>query len=242
MKHLFSLILLALTSLSLSAQETTKEYLVVTHADASAEEYLLTDIYNVTFNATCTKMYVNFHAAAPKTIDLLPTDSYTFRVDEPKGTEYHNEYLFYPIDTPEQILVHTQITAMQIRKSTDGFWYFYFLDQVNNAPSEQSFTMPQLKVDPKLVNAGELDLSGDVGGKWSLAYKDINLQSHDNEWVCWPDNGTLRIDYDEDAQTCHVQLNIFNSYTSYNGSGLGNHLALTLDYEGSVSAYTGSRK
>ena len=238
MKHFLSLILCALTALSLSAQTAAEEFLVVTHADQSKEEISLADIYNISFNSSHTKLYVNFLSAAPLTLNLLTTDTFSFRTqkeEEKQEEKLHNEYVYYAYDTPENVLTHLKITGVQLKKGSDGMWTFNFTDEVNTSISTNVYVSPQLKIAASLVNTGTLDLAKELGGRWSIGYKDINLQSHDNDWVCWPDNGTLDVSVDETAGTCHIELEIFNSYTSYNGAGLGNHMALSLAYDGPLT-------
>lgn len=236
MRKLMTIILCSLAAIAASGQSSeAKEYLVVTHADATSEQFELTDIYNITFSASGTTLYVNFNESAPRSIAVNTDDSYTFFTEEPQEEKLHNEYVYYAYDTPENVLTHLKITGVQLKKGSDGMWAFNFTDEVNSSVSTNVYVSPQLKIAASLVNTGALDLAKDLGGRWSIGYKDINLQSHDNDWVCWPDNGSLEVSVDETAGTCHIELEIFNSYTSYNGAGLGNHMALSLAYDGPLT-------
>lgn len=151
------------------------------------------------------------------------------------------KYVYYEYDTGN-VWVLANIKEVQLRKSTDGYWYFYFVDATNGVVSEDKMSNPIVKVSPKFVNCGEVDLSADTQDRWEIGYKDIDLQSHFNEWVNWPDNGKMTLNVDEEAGTLSVQLEIMNSYHYYDGSIKGNHQALKISYTGPIAEYKGSRK
>lgn len=144
-----------------------------------------------------------------------------------------NEYTYYEADN-EKVWVHADITGLVVKESGDDL-LLYFLDKVNTSVSKDAYAMPQIKVAKAFVNAGEVKLAEDVPGKWSISFKDINLQSHDNDWVNWPDNGIMKIAYDEATGEYDIFITIINSYTNYMGSGKGNHMALTLSYKGKAN-------
>lgn len=144
-----------------------------------------------------------------------------------------NEYTYYEADN-EKVWVHADITGLVVKESGDDL-LLYFLDKVNTSVSKDAYAMPQIRVAKAFVNAGEVKLAEEVPGKWSISFKDINLQSHDNDWVNWPDNGIMKIACDEATGEYDIFITIINSYTNYMGSGKGNHMALTLSYKGKAN-------
>lgn len=207
------------TGLYVSAAEGTTGKIVTRHRENGDYAFRV----DVTLQ-TGVKVQAEYEGAVVMTTDLEPM------VPLPV---LPNEYTYYEADN-EKVWVHADITGLVVKESGDDL-LLYFLDKVNTSVSKDAYAMPQIRVAKAFVNAGEVKLAEEVPGKWSISFKDINLQSHDNDWVNWPDNGIMKVAYDEATGEYDIFITIINSYTNYMGSGKGNHMALTLSYKGKAN-------
>lgn len=151
-----------------------------------------------------------------------------------------NQYTYAEKDGT--ITTQNKVVAMQLRESTDGYLYFYFMKEGESVPDENSALphTPMVKVAPAFVNAGEVKLA-ETGMVWAVKYSDISLEYADNEWKPAADNGVLKVAYDSTTQKYDIFLTIAHSYTSMGYSG-GNGRSITISYKGEASPYKGTKK
>lgn len=149
-----------------------------------------------------------------------------------------NEYTY--TEPSGTIVTQNEVVALQLRKSTDGHYYFYFMKPGETTPDDRNYYTPQIMVDPSLINAGELKLP-EVNKPWAVNYIELQLSYADNEWKPVTDNGLLRIAYDEATGIYDIYLTLANSYVNMGYAG-GNKRSITINYHGPASPYTGTRK
>lgn len=148
-----------------------------------------------------------------------------------------NEYTVYnPDGTLES---KGDIVSMQLRESTDGNLYFYFLKE-GQSPDDYYYYTPQIMVEPAFVNAGEVKIN-ETSLNWAAKYIRIQLSYATNQWMPAVDNGVLKVAYDATTQMYDIYLSVIDSYMSSGYAG-GSKNTLTISYKGPASKYTGSKK
>lgn len=149
-----------------------------------------------------------------------------------------NEYIY--ADPTGTAITQMAIKSMQLRKSNDGSWYFYFMKEGETVPDERNYFTPTIRIAPSFVNQGEVKLT-ETSIDWAVNYSDIQLSYSNNEWKPAVDNGVMKVNYDDETNTYDIFLSVANHYTTGGYTG-GNERTLTISYKGAASPYQGTKK
>lgn len=140
------------------------------------------------------------------------------------------------------VSLEQNIGSVQVREKTskgEAWLWFYFIPEGESSPNDQTL-VPLLKVKKSVIGTGDVDLTSDEANVWSIKYKDMQLQSKDNEYVNHPNtSGTLSID--ADGNDYIISFSVTNYYDNpwQAGSTSGDGRIIMIQYSGEGSDYTG---
>lgn len=140
------------------------------------------------------------------------------------------------------VSLEQNISSMQVREKTskgEAWLWFYFIPEGGGTPNDQTL-VPLLKVKKSLIGTGNIDLTGNDANTWSIKYKDMQLQSKDNDYVNHPNTaGSLSIEADGNNYT--VTFSVTNYYDNpwQAGSTSGDGRIIMIQYSGEGSEYSG---
>ncbi len=167
-------------------------------------------------------------------------ESETFETLIPKA-QAENGVRIYESDGTT-VNLDQKITSLQVREKTskDEQWlWFYFLPEGTTSPNDQQL-VPLVKVNKKLIGQGEVDLTSADANTWYVSYKDIQMQSKDNDYVQTPTtSGTLSVDQDGDDYVISLKLSNYYDNPWNHGETKGDGRVLIIQYSGAGSAYSG---
>ncbi len=167
-------------------------------------------------------------------------ESETFETLIPKA-QAENGVRIYESDGTT-VNLDQKITSLQVREKTskgEQWLWFYFLPEGTTTPNDQQL-VPLIKVNKKLIGQGEVDLTNADANTWYVSYKDIQMQSKDNDYVQTPvTSGTLSVDQDGDDYVISLKLTNYYDNPWNHGETKGDGRVVVLQYSGAGSAYTG---
>ena len=135
-----------------------------------------------------------------------------------------------------------KISSMQVREKTskgEEWLWFYFLPEGVTSPNDQQL-VPLVKVNKKLIGQGEVDLTQTDANTWYVSYKDIQMQSKDNDYVQSPTvSGTLSVDQDGSNYVISLKLSNFYDNPWNHGETKGDGRVVLIQYAGEGATYTG---
>lgn len=167
-------------------------------------------------------------------------ESETFETLIPKA-QAENGVRIYESDGTT-VNLDQKIASLQVREKTskgEPWLWFYFLPEGTTSPNDQQL-VPLVKVNKKLIGQGEIDLTKADAYTWYVSYKDIQMQSKDNDYVQSPvTSGTLTVDQDGDDYVISLKLSNYYDNPWNHGETKGDGRVLIIQYSGAGSAYSG---
>ena len=135
-----------------------------------------------------------------------------------------------------------KIASLQVCEKTskgEQWLWFYFLPEGTTSPNDQQL-VPLIKVNKKLIGQGEVDLTTTDAYTWYVYYKDIQMQSKDNDYVQSPvTSGTLSVDQDGNDYVISLKLSNYYDNPWNHGETKGDGRVIVIQYSGAGSEYTG---